>query len=262
MSKLVSEINAKIFSAARDGDIRSIKVMIASKEFDINYQNPSDGRSILHVSAYYGHKDLCEFLLNAGANHALVDNLGFSALGLAVIRGHIDTLKLFARKSSLLAIGQPLGAKLCELVQSLNNSVLQNFLAAGASPDERNTSLDTPLHVACRIGNVEAVQVLLKFGSNASLTNRLDRTAVDEATENSHHDIVKRIEEAQRTRLASLSKQIGESFGKTMFEREEEIRAHSQIVIAKWWRGYCVRIAIRNRFRRLATRSSFEYERR
>ena len=262
MSKLVSEINAKIFSAARDGDIRSIKVMIASKEFDINYQNPSDGRSILHVSAYYGHKDLCEFLLNAGANHALLDNLGFSALGLAVIRGHIDTLKLFARKSSLLAIGQPLGAKLCELVQSLNNSVLQNFLAAGASPDERNTSLDTPLHVACRIGNVEAVQVLLKFGSNASLTNRLDRTAIDEATENSRHDIVKKIEEAQRMRLDSSSKQICESFGKTMFEREEEIRALSQIVIAKWWRGYCVRIAIRDRFRRVDARSSFEYERR
>ena len=112
-SKLISEINTKLFSAARDGDIRSIKIMIATKEFDVNFQNPSDGRAILHVAAYYGHRNLCEFLLKAGANHALLDNLGFSAQGLAVISGHVDTLKLFARTGSLLAIGQPLGAKLC-----------------------------------------------------------------------------------------------------------------------------------------------------
>ena len=98
-----------------------------------------------------------------------------------MISGHVDTLKLFARTGSLLAIGQPLGAKLCELVQNINYSVLQNFLSAGASPDERNTSNDTPLHVACRMGNSEAVQLLLRFGANVALKNRLGRTALNEA---------------------------------------------------------------------------------
>ena len=261
MTKLVSEINTKIFSAARDGDIRSIKVMIATKEFDINYQNPSDGRSILHVGAYYGHRTLCEFLLNAGANHALLDNLGFSALGLAVISGHVDTIKVLARTSSLIAIGQPLGAKLCELVQNLNYSVLQNFLSAGTNPNERNTSFDTPLHVACRIGNIEAVQLLLKFGANASLTNRLDRTAIDEATANKYPDIVRNIEDAQRSRSGSSSKRVSESLGQTVFEREETIRAHSQIIIAKWWRGYHCRAALRDRLQHVFIAGSGGYER-
>ena len=127
-TKLISEINTKIFSAARDGDIRSIKIMIATKEFDVNFQNPSDGRAIFYTSVRtMGHRNLCEFLLKAGANHALLDNLGFSAQGLAVISGHVDTLKLFARTSSLIAIGQPLGAKLCELVQNFNYSVCRTF---------------------------------------------------------------------------------------------------------------------------------------
>ena len=166
------------------------------------------------------------------------DNLGFSAQGLAVISGHVDTLKLFARTGSLLAIGQPLGAKLCELVQNINYSVLQNFLSAGASPDERNTSNDTPLHVACRMGNSEAVQLLLRFGANVALKNRLGRTALNEATENNHHDIVKKIEDAQITRSGLNKSGFGESLGRTMYEREEESRVRSQIVIAKWWSGY------------------------
>ena len=259
-SKLISEINTKLFSAARDGDIRSIKIMIATKEFDVNFQNPSDGRAILHVAAYYGHRNLCEFLLKAGANHALLDNLGFSAQGLAVISGHVDTLKLFARTGSLLAIGQPLGAKLCELVQNINYSVLQNFLSAGASPDERNTSNDTPLHVACRMGNSEAVQLLLRFGANVALKNRLGRTALNEATENNHHDIVKKIEDAQITRSGLNKSGFGESLGRTMYEREEESRVRSQIVIAKWWRGYTERIVHLNRLHRTSKTTSSGYD--
>ena len=93
---------------------------------------------------------------------------------------------------------------------------MQNFLSAGTNPNERNTSFDTPLHVACRIGNIEAVQLLLKFGANASLTNRLDRTAIDEATENKYPDIVRNIEDAQRSRLGSSSKRVSESLGQTV----------------------------------------------
>jgi hypothetical protein len=173
----------------------------------------------------------------------------------------VDTIKVLARTSSLIAIGQPLGAKLCELVQNLNYSVLQNFLSAGTNPNERNTSFDTPLHVACRIGNIEAVQLLLKFGANASLTNRLDRTAIDEATANKYPDIVRNIEDAQRSRLGSSSKRVSESLGQTVFEREETIRAHSQIIIAKWWRGYHCRAALRDRLQHVFIAGSGGYER-
>ena len=53
-SKLISEINTKIFAAARDGDIRSIKIMIATKEFDVNFQNPSGGRRFCTLQRIMG----------------------------------------------------------------------------------------------------------------------------------------------------------------------------------------------------------------
>ena len=56
--------------------------------------------------------------------------------------------------------------------------------------------------------------------------------------ENNHHDIVKKIEDAATTRSGLNKSGFGESLGRTMYEREEELRVRSQIVIAKWWRGY------------------------
>jgi potassium channel len=266
-AKVVSLINTKIFTAAKDGDTREIKVMISTKEFDINYQNPSDGRTILHVAAYNGRMTLCQFLINAGADHKILDNLGFSAQGLAVTRAHTGTLKVLARKSCLVAIGQPLGSKMAECVQNQNYAQLRMFLLAGVNANEKNTSNETPIHIACREGDLESVQLLLKFGANVTIQNGNGQTAIDAAIENDHEDIAKWIEDYQKNSRASareqqqMSSTMREYLGVSDNEKEMHAKVRSQIVISKWWRGFKVRKEIRQRLHTLVKHASYQKNR-
>ena len=88
------------------------------------------------------------------------------------------------------------------------------------------------------MGNIEAVQLLLKFGANVALKNRLGRTALNEATENNHPDIVKKIEDAQITRSGLNKVDLEKVWVELCMNARRNSRVHSQIVIAKWWRAY------------------------
>jgi len=66
---------------------------------------------------------------------------------------------------------------------------------------EREIGLGTALHEAARIGQVEAVRLLLDRGADPWLKNTLGRTALDLATEQGHDNVVKVLSETLKSAL-------------------------------------------------------------
>jgi hypothetical protein len=67
------------------------------------------------------------------------------------------------------------------------------LLRYGASIDSFNKNMDTPLHIACKEGEISAASLLLESGANASKRDGCGRTAAMIAAEKGHEEIVKLI---------------------------------------------------------------------
>lgn len=60
-----------------------------------------------------------------------------------------------------------------------SNNIVHHLLQAGARPDVILTGGQTALHMACRLGNVQAVELLLWHGSDASIRDYDGLTPTD-----------------------------------------------------------------------------------
>jgi ankyrin repeat protein len=56
---------------------------------------------------------------------------------------------------------------------------VEQLIAAGANPNNKNTDSDTPLQYAARFGNLHAARVLLAAGADADVRNSRGETALD-----------------------------------------------------------------------------------
>lgn len=66
-------------------------------------------------------------------------------------------------------------------------SAIRRAVSQGMDPDTRNNSGETPLHVACYLGQVDSVRVLLAAGADPYEKDDLGRTPRDRAEALSHN---------------------------------------------------------------------------
>lgn len=145
-------VTITIFEAAATGKLQQIMLMLAkdpglANVFDDNGYQP------LHLAAKFGHLDVVNFLLNAGAwvNSASVNKLRATPLLSAVAGGYAD--------------------------------VAYRLLDAGADPNARQSGDTSPLHVSAQNGQVEMVRLLLDYGANLEVKNMDRKTPLDLASE-------------------------------------------------------------------------------
>lgn len=134
---------------AHHGDVSALRLLLQNGE-----SLPSLGENLgLHTAAFHGHWQLCQFLIENGAdaNHRL-DATGES----------------------------PLHAALCKANRPVFEHVVSVLLAAGADPDiatkpgattgsfmrDCRTRAETPLHRAAAFGTERAVRLLLEAGAD------------------------------------------------------------------------------------------------
>jgi ankyrin repeat protein len=130
------------------GDVSAIRLLLSRGETLLSLGENLD----LNGAAFHGHWQLCQFLIENGAdvNHPLPDT------------------------------GEtPLHAALCKANRPAYNLVLRVLLTAGADPNRATipgvetgsfmrdcrTRGETPLHRAAAFGTIEAIQLLLKAGA-------------------------------------------------------------------------------------------------
>ena len=146
--------NAKLFRAARDGDLEKLREVLKHPKVDLNVRTPS-GETALELAAAAGFELICSELIKAGCPPSP------RALNLAAINDFTGVVKI------LVEAGTNLSARDSEGRSPLHHAVISNqissaaaLLISGADPNAVDIKQRTPLHEAHSIG---MLRCLLEF---------------------------------------------------------------------------------------------------
>jgi ankyrin repeat protein len=119
-----------------------------------------DGWTPLHLAAFFGHREIAEALLAAGADLGVTshNSLKNTPLHAAVAGGHVEV--------SLLLIER------------------------GADVNRTDAGGHTPLHIAAEAGYVPVVKALLDRGADAHAVDAEDKTPLSRAAARNHDAVV------------------------------------------------------------------------
>ena len=150
-----------------------------------------DGQTALHLacaadaSAPGGadhFDDVATFLIARGADPAVLDSLGRSALHAAAEAGRVRTIAILFEadadvRGRSLAGDTPLHAA----VRAGRPEAVAAVLAHGATPDDRNARGMTAVHLACSLGRVTCLRELFRHECDPNLRSFEGLTALGEA---------------------------------------------------------------------------------
>jgi len=158
----------------------------------------------LFAAAQSGDTAQIKTLLEAGADHAAVDEAGETALMHAAHGGHVAAVQL------LIAAGADVNAKSPQgwtaLAKAAYNSetergyveVIEVLHEAGASLDERIFFGITPLMLAALGGDAQVVEWLINTGADVLAANEGGRTARMMADDKFYVDVINLLHEAEQ----------------------------------------------------------------
>ncbi|MHB1093402.1 ankyrin repeat domain-containing protein [Thiobacillus sp.] len=158
----------------------------------------------LFTAARAGDANQIKTLLEAGADHAAVDEAGETALMHAAHGGHVEAVQV------LLAAGADVNAKTpagwTALARAAYNDetdhgyveVVEMLAEAGASLDERIFFGITPLMLAAGGGDASVVEWLINAGADVLAANEGGRTARMMANDKFYVDVINLLNEAER----------------------------------------------------------------
>ncbi|KAM3866221.1 oxysterol-binding protein-related protein 1-like [Diretmus argenteus] len=169
----------------------------------------STGWTPLHLACSWGHRDVVEELLKAGADVNLQDNMGDTPLHNAAATGRKEVVLLLLRYDACANIINATAQipkdvteddeiitmleaaerreerrqeeKLLEAAREGDISTLSKLLSRKEAPDIHCRDLvgNTPLHCATYRGQKQCVLKLLKSGASPSVKNKSDQTVLD-----------------------------------------------------------------------------------
>ncbi|CAC5391397.1 unnamed protein product [Mytilus coruscus] len=149
---------------------RFIEYLNSLDASEIQFSFCSDGTSALHVAAYLGYLEFCEFILKVDPVQLFqVDKGALTPLHLASIRGHSEVIQLFAEHKADLNI-QGIHKRTSLHFSCLNGhyecaNVLLNFNASMKLVDKFT---NTPLLSSCMKNNIDIISLLLQRGASAN----------------------------------------------------------------------------------------------
>ena len=133
--------------ALKGSALKAVGVLLADPQIKVEVLN-SSAESPLMLAALKGDKDLCQRLIQKGAD---VNKPGWAPLHYAATNGHLDVMNL--------------------------------LLDAHAYIDAASPNNTTPLMMAARYGTPSAVKLLLEAGADPMLKNDLGLNAIDFAVQ-------------------------------------------------------------------------------
>ncbi|KAM9761468.1 oxysterol-binding protein-related protein 1 isoform 2-T2 [Menidia menidia] len=206
---------------ARNGDLAGVRRLLVAKikeeaHLNINCKGKSKsnlGWTPLHLACYFGHRDVVEELLKAGADVNLPNNIGDTPLHKAAFTARKEVVMLLLHYDACATVingtaqipkdvtqnaeirgmleaaerteERKLEEKLLEAAREGELSTLTQLLNRKKPPDINCTDLlgNTPLHCAAYRGQRQCALKLLKSGASPSSKNKNDQTVFDLASD-------------------------------------------------------------------------------
>lgn len=189
---------------ASAGDVRAVRAKLAAAPPArlpalVNFAD-YDKRTALHVACSDGHPAVVHELLAHNADPALRDRFGATCVDDAVHNGWLPVLRVLADHGAEFPAhvdatdihpAYTLGRDLALSVASSNaRAVHQLIHTFGADVNAANADRRTPLHIACVNEDVPIARLLLELGADSSLTDRWNRSPVDEAKRTGNANLI------------------------------------------------------------------------
>ncbi|XP_068599239.1 oxysterol-binding protein-related protein 1 [Brachionichthys hirsutus] len=216
-----SEPEEQFLQCARDGDLSGVQRLLMSKVMEETIINinckgkkkSNSGWSPLHLACYFGHKDVVEELLKAGADVNLPNNIGDTPLHKAAFTGRKEVVMLLLHYDACATVingtaqipkdvtqnpeirsmleaaerteERKLEEELLEAAREGNLSSLTRLLSRKKTPDIHCRDLlgNTPLHSAAYRGQKQCAMKLLKSGASPNIKNKNGQTVFDLASD-------------------------------------------------------------------------------
>lgn len=215
------EPEEQFLRCARNGDLHGIQRLLLSNIrqetwININCKGKSKsnlGWTPLHLACYFGHKDVVEELLKAGADVNLPNNIGDTPLHKAAFTGRKEVVMLLLHYDACATVingtaqipkdvtqnkeirtmleaaerteERKMEEYLLEAAREGDLSTLTRSLSRKKPPDINCTDLlgNTPLHCAAYRGQKQCALKLLKSGASPNIKNKNGQTAFDLASD-------------------------------------------------------------------------------
>ena len=156
----MGQSNAKgraLLKAAAEGDVDRVRTLISDDGADLDFADPDDGNTGLHLAALNNRHQCVECLAHAGANTVATNRAGLTPLHVAALEGSAAAATALREYGVCGTVGDPSG--------------------------------NTALHLACANGQAEVVRAIVMV-ADLSITNDAGETARDVGERTGHADCV------------------------------------------------------------------------
>ncbi len=161
------EATAQLIKAAQTGNLELAKQAIANGA-DINVKNYNDASCActpITYAATYGHTDIVETLINAGANPNS-EEYSWSALTGSLAHQHFDIAKrLIKAGANVNSVDEEGVTPLMSAVYQGNIEIVKDLINAGANVNAKDEYGNTALNIAQKNNNTEMVELLKSYGA-------------------------------------------------------------------------------------------------
>ena len=179
---------SSLYRSARDGN-RVLMKLLLEHQADVNVRT-GNGRLItsLHFAAQVEELDICQLLLEHGADLASRNSDGFVPLHVASGRGHLNVVEEFLGRGADPNAQDVRRWAPLHWASSGPLEVVQSLVRHGAELDKTTVVQETPLHVASRLGSLKIARFLIEKGANPMSKDNAGGTPF--ASRHRHLDLV------------------------------------------------------------------------
>jgi len=210
--KEAEKLGKKLFSEVEKGDFEKVKELI-EEGADVNVCNEDKWSSLL-VASSKGFCSIVEMLIERGADVNRKNGDKMSSLLGACLSGHLDVARVLIKNNAkiedvtengettlmfavekgnyqivkfLVEEGGDVNKKDCygktalmrAVVKEKSGEIVRYLLEHGVDVDEQNDDGLTALMLACGVGNVEAVELLVDYGARVGIKDNEGNDVLD-----------------------------------------------------------------------------------